>query len=275
MWVQTSPSLCLTPWWSRTGSSVRRSIAPFVRIWPPPNPLACRVAPTPHPHLWVVSPPQRSFTHWLTNIANFWNFVPTHFAEENTLWILFAGTGYKMSIEHCRLQGQPPGRQAEFLCLQGELHSSRVASTILVWDSIDLWGAITSPGWYMCTATAIPFIYSFSGNCAASASISSFMCLWAIYIFAASVHIFPPSEKADPLWEYIIRSQTHECGNWDWDPDIPFLGICICFKFSAFCLCSVAQSWYSWAPQLLHESLQLHGEPTVLQFGLKCSRVRP
>jgi hypothetical protein len=28
-----------------------------------------------------------------------------------------------------------------------------------------------------CTATAIPFIYSFSGNSAASAPISTFMCL--------------------------------------------------------------------------------------------------
>ncbi len=37
--------------------------------------------------------------------------------------------------------------------------------------------------------------------------------------------LFPPAEKADPSWEYIIRSQTHECGNWDWGPDIPFLGI--------------------------------------------------
>ncbi len=27
--------------------------------------------------------------------------------------------------------------------------------------------------------------------------------------------VFPPAEKADPSWEYIIRSQTHECGNWD------------------------------------------------------------
>ncbi len=55
-----------------------------------------------------------------------------------------------------------------------------------------------------CTATAIPFIYSFSGNCAASATISTFMCLWAIYIFPGSVHIFPPAEKADPSREYII-----------------------------------------------------------------------
>ncbi len=87
------------------------------------------------------------------------------------------------------------------------------------------------------TATAIPFMYSFSGKCAASVPISTFMCLWAIYILPGSVHIFPPAEKADPSWEYIIRSQTNECANWDWGLDIPFLGIF--FKFSAFRLCSV------------------------------------
>ncbi len=75
------------------------------------------------------------------------------------------------------------------------------------------------------TATAIPFIYSFSGNCAASAPISTFICMWVIYIFPVSVHICPPAEKADPSWEYVIRWQTHECGNWDWGPNIPFLGI--------------------------------------------------
>ncbi len=88
------------------------------------------------------------------------------------------------------------------------------------------------------TAMKNPFMYSFSGNSATLALISTFMCLWAIYIIPGSVHIFPPAEKADPSWEYIIRSQTHECGNWDWDPRYFFSGN-ICFKFSAFCLCSV------------------------------------
>ncbi len=29
----------------------------------------------------------------------------------------------------------------------------------------------------------------------------------------------------DGSWEYINRSQTHECGNWDWGHTISFLGI--------------------------------------------------
>ncbi len=110
----------------------------------------------------------------------------------------------------------------------------------------------------VCTATAIPIIYSFSGNCAASAPISTFMCLWAIYIFPGSVHIFPPAEKTDPSWEYIIRSQTHECGNWDWDTDIPFLGIFVSnfrhFVFAVCCICN-HQCLLFLTPVLTHRHL--------------------
>ncbi len=44
------------------------------------------------------------------------------------------------------------------------------------------------------TATKIPLMYSFSGNSASSAPISTFMCLWVIYIVLGSVYIFPPAE---------------------------------------------------------------------------------
>jgi|688.fasta_scaffold386393_1 hypothetical protein len=36
---------------------------------------------------------------------------------------------------------------------------------------------------------------------------------------------FPAAEQADQSWENINRSQTDECGHWDWGPAVPFLGI--------------------------------------------------
>ncbi len=58
------------------------------------------------------------------------------------------------------------------------------------------------------------------------------------YIFPRSVHIFSCSRIGRPLaqsWEYMNRSQTHECGNWDWGRTIPFLGIVVSnFRYCVF-----------------------------------------
>ncbi len=91
--------------------------------------------------------------------------------------------------------------------------------------TLDHWPMPCSGQLCWCTATKIPFMYFFSGNCVASVSSSTFRCLWAFYIFPGSVHIFPAAESADGSWEYKNRSQTHECGNWDWGRAVPWKGM--------------------------------------------------
>ncbi len=75
-------------------------------------------------------------------------------------------------------------------------------------------------------------------NCAASVPISTFMCLWAIYIFSRIGPHISSSRKGRPIVG-IYNSLTE---TWMWKlglrPRYSFSGN-ICFKFTAFCLCSV------------------------------------
>jgi hypothetical protein len=46
---------------------------------------------------------------------------------------------------------------------------------------------------------------------------------------------FPATGQADRSWEYVNRSQTHECGNWDRGRAIPFLRIFVSnFRYCVF-----------------------------------------
>ncbi len=51
--------------------------------------------------------------------------------------------------------------------------------------------------------------------------ISAFMCLWAISIFPPSICLFCFRKYVDQSWEYINRSQTHQCGNGIEAPKFP------------------------------------------------------
>ncbi len=67
--------------------------------------------------------------------------------------------------------------------------------------------------------------YSKKRNIRASVPISTFMCLWANYIFPRWVCLFCWRKYVDCSWEHINRSKTHECGIWGWGCAIPRKGI--------------------------------------------------
>ncbi len=65
--------------------------------------------------------------------------------------------------------------------------------------------------------------YSQKRSIGVSVPISTFIRLWAIYIFPRSVCLFCWRKYVDRSWDYINLSQT--CGNWGWGPAIPKKGI--------------------------------------------------
>ncbi len=96
--------------------------------------------------------------------------------------------------------------------------------------------------------------YSQKRNIRASIPISTFMCLWANYIFPRGVCLFCWRKYVDWSWEYINRPKTHECGNWGWDRAIPRKGI-----YKRNCRCSVGHlALWSWFSNAQHGVLHIY-----------------
>ncbi len=111
--------------------------------------------------------------------------------------------------------------------------------------------------------------YSQKRNISVSVPISTFMCLWVIYIFPPKVCLFCWRKYVDRSWDYINRSQTHECGIWGWGRAIPRKGI---HKWDF--RCSVVQIYafipgfddhIGWCPCLRGQCLLPAGRPAWKQ----------
>ncbi len=108
-----------------------------------------------------------------------------------------------------------------------------------------------------CTATKILVMYSQKSNCVASVPIFTFMCLWAIYIFPGSVHIFSCSR----IGRLIVGLYKSLTDTWMWKLGLRLRNSIFFLEFSVLCLCSVRLKCQMWKPN--HVSSQLKKNLTI------------
>ncbi len=74
----------------------------------------------------------------------------------------------------------------------------------------------------------------------------------------------------DQSWEYINRSQTHECGNWDLGRAIPFLGIHKWDFVAVDDKQKMPRSFLKWPKhEIFDSSVCVQSQPVWVEKGLK------
>ncbi len=101
--------------------------------------------------------------------------------------------------------------------------------------SIPFWQCSTSSSTFSCSLQRnFDLCIPRKGNVCLSPNFHIHVSVSDLYIPSIG-HLFPAAEWADRSWEYMNRTQKHECRNWDWGRAVSLLGIFVSnIRYSIF-----------------------------------------